>query len=410
MTTWAAALALAFVGGLFVIAGWGEHSTGKKFIQRHGKIIYSLALAVYCTSWTYYGAVGTAVTEGWDYIPIYLGPILIFLFAQPFLRKLLHIVNKHNITSIADFIAARYGKRRHLAVVVTLLCLMVAIPYIALQLKAVSNSYQVLQELNPGARIRDSWYQEGAFSIAIAMTFFAILFGTRNVQLTKKSDGVILAIAFESIVKLLVLIILASAVYISFLGNGEPVWSRFYSHSSALYSSPPDSGWVPLVTKTLLSMAAIFLLPRQFHVAFTANVTNDHIGSSRYWFTLYLLLVTLVVIPIAVAGMTLFPELHSEADSFVLRIPAASDWDFLTLLVFIGGFSAATSMIIIATIALSNMLSNDIVLSMLLRRRGGTTNHFDYRRILLPIRRITIVSVMLLSWLYYVAFARDYDL
>jgi Na+/proline symporter/signal transduction histidine kinase len=411
MTTWAAAaLALAFIGGLFAVASWGEQKAGKKFIQRHGRVIYSLALAVYCTSWTYYGAVGTAVTEGWDYIPIYLGPILIFLFAQPFLQKLLSLTKKHNITSIADFIAARYGKRRHLALLVTLLCLMVVIPYIALQLKAVSNSYQVLQELNWETNTIPPWLDDAALPIAIAMAFFAILFGTQNVNLTKRSDGVILAVAFESLVKLLVLIILAGAVYVVFLRQSGPVWSQFYEHAAGLYSSSPEVGWVALTTKTLLSMAAIFLLPRQFHVAFTANAKADHLGASRYWFTLYLLLVTLVAIPIAVAGMNLFPEMHSEADSFVLRIPASSDWDVLTLLVFIGGFSAATSMIIIATLALSTMLSNDVVMFMLLRRNRGNTENIDYRRIILPIRRLTVITVMLLSWIYYVIFARDYDL
>jgi Na+/proline symporter/signal transduction histidine kinase len=411
MTTWtAAALALVFVGGLFAIASWGEHPAGKQFTKRHSKIIYSLALAVYCTSWTYYGAVGTAVTEGWDYIPIYLGPILIFLFAQPFLRKLLHIVQKHNVTSVAEFIAARYGKRRHLALVVALLCLMVAVPYIALQLKAVSNSYQVLQELNRESAAPPPWFDDGALPIAIAMAFFAILFGTRNVQLTKQSDGVILAVAFESIVKLFVLIILAGSVYLVFLRETGSVWGQFYEHAAGLYTNSPDSGWVALTTKTLLSMTAIFLLPRQFHVAFTANASPAHLRASRHWFTIYLLLVTLVAIPIAVAGMNMFPTMHSEADSFVLRIPAASGWDLTTLLVFIGGFSAATSMIIIATLALSTMLSNDIVMSILLRSGKRTTENFDYRKLLLPIRRITILMVMFLSWLYYVFFARDYDL
>jgi len=411
MTTWAAAVtALTFVGGLFVIASWGERPAGNRFIHRHGKIIYSLALAVYCTSWTYYGAVGTAVTEGWDYIPIYLGPALIFLFAQPFLRKLLHIVNKHNITSIADFIAARYGKRRNLALVVTLLCMLVVVPYIALQLKAASNSYKVLRELNAVNSVWHPWLEDSALPIAIAMAFFSLLFGTRNVQLTKQNNGIILAVAFESIVKILVLVILSSTIYFVFLRETGSVWALFYEHAAELYQSSPDSGWAPLVTKTLLSMAAIFLLPRQFHVAFTANTSSEQLGASRYLFTFYLFLVTVVVIPIAVAGITLFPELHSEADSLVLLIPAKSNWDLLTIFVFIGGFSASTSMIIIATIALSNMVSNDIVLPILLDRRKGTANDLDYRRLLLPIRRFTTLSVMLLSWLYYVIFARDYDL
>jgi Na+/proline symporter len=236
MATWIVALlALAFIGALFFVASWGERHSGKLFIQNHSKIIYSLALAVYCTSWTYYGAVGTAVTEGWDYIPIYLGPILIFVFGQKFLHKLLNIVQKHKITSIADFIAARYGKRRHLALVVAILCLMVAVPYIALQLKAVTNSYLVLRQLNREPVPDSFWLGDGALPIALAMAFFAIIFGTRNIQLTKQNDGVILAVAFESIVKLCILVLLAVVVYFGVLNANGTTWSTFYNHASNLY-------------------------------------------------------------------------------------------------------------------------------------------------------------------------------
>lgn len=411
MPTWIVALlALAFVGALFLVASWGERHSGKLFIQNHSKIIYSLALAIYCTSWTYYGAVGTAVTEGWDYIPIYLGPVLVFVFAQPFLKKLLSVIQKHKITSIADFIAARYGKRRHLALVVALLCLMVAVPYIALQLKAVTNSYLVLRQLNREQVPVASWLDDGALPIALAMAFFAIIFGTRNVQLTKQNDGVILAVAFESFVKLFVLMLLAVVVYIGVLRADGGAWNMFYEHASSLYVQSENAGWVGLITKTVLSMAAIFMLPRQFYVTFVANASLQNLRSSRIWFTLYLVVVTLVVIPISVSGMMLFPNQHSEADSFVLMIPAASNWDFITLLVFIGGFSAATSMIIVATLALSTMLSNDVVLSLLLQGRKSQADSVDYRKIILPIRRLTIITVMLLSWLYYIVFARNYDL
>ncbi|MEE2025697.1 PAS domain-containing hybrid sensor histidine kinase/response regulator [Alkalimonas mucilaginosa] len=410
MAAWTVAiLALLYVGGLFWIANWGERHADDRLIRKYGGFIYSLALAVYCTSWTYYGAVGTAVTQGWDYIPIYLGPILLFVFAQPFLFKLLYVAKKHNVTSIADFISSRYGKRRNIALVVALICLVVVVPYISLQLKAVASSYQVLlgQDFSVGTV---AWYQDSALLSAVAMAFFAILFGTRKVHLTEQNRGVMVAIAFESVVKLFALLLLAGVVYVFFLDTDRSALQHFVSHANAQQQQNAGTGWVGFLTKTLLATAAVFLLPRQFHVAFVENVSNQHLRHARRWFSGYLLMVTLVVIPIAVAGMLMFPDSWQQADSFVLLIPASNGWDTLSALVFIGGFSAATSMIIIATLALSTMISNDVVLPGLLRRAKRQGMQHDYSLLLLLVRRSMIVLVMGLSWLYYVFFARNYDL
>lgn len=409
LSAWIVALlALLYVGVLFFIANWGERHAGDQLLRKYGGLLYSLALAVYCTSWTYYGAVGTAVTQGWDYIPIYLGPILVFLLAQPFLFKLLYVAKKQNVASITDFISARYGKRKNIALVTALLCLVVVIPYIALQLKAVASSYQVLLGHDLSDRSLP-WWQDTAWFSAIAMTVFAILFGTRKVQLTEQNRGVMVAIAFESVVKLFALLCLALMVY-CFILPSDMGLTQFVEHASHQQNTTQDNSWLSFAIKTMLAMSAIFLLPRQFHVAFVENVDHKHLGYAKRWYSSYLLLVTLVVIPIALAGMYLFPGQQQLADSFVLLIPEKSGWHTLSVLVFIGGFSAATSMIIISTLALSTMISNDVVMPAILRRPGHGQLMKDYSGLILLVRRTMIIAVMLLSYGYYALFARNYEL
>jgi Na+/proline symporter/signal transduction histidine kinase len=410
VTAWTVALlALLYVGGLFWIANWGERHADDRLIRKYGGLIYSLALAVYCTSWTYYGAVGTAVTRGWDYIPIYLGPILLFIFGQPFLFKLLYVSKKQNVTSIADFISARYGKRKNIAMLVAIICLIVVVPYIALQLKAVASSYQVLLG-GDFSDTSDHWYQDSALLSAIAMAFFAILFGTRKLHLTEQNRGVMVAIAFESVVKLFALLTLAIAVYVFILDKEQNMLRAFAAHATNLQTQYSTSGIVEFTTKTILAMAAVFLLPRQFHVAFVENVSHHHLRHARRWFSGYLLLVTVVVVPIAVTGMQMFPTMLQQADSFVLLIPAQSGWNSLSAMVFIGGFSAATSMIIISTLALSTMISNDVVMPSLLQTNSRKGMPHDYSMLILLVRRAMILLVMGLSYVYYLIFARDYEL
>lgn len=410
MAAWIVALlALLYVGVLFWIANWGERHADDKIIRKYGGLIYSLALSVYCTSWTYYGAVGTAVTRGWDYIPIYLGPILVFIFGQPFLFKMLYVTKKQNVTSIADFISARYGKRKNIAMLAAIICLVVVVPYIALQLKAVASSFQVLLGRD-FAEDEIMWWHDSALLSAVAMAFFAILFGTRKVHLTEENRGVMMAIAFESVVKLFALLTLAIAAYVFLFDREQTVLRIFAEHASNQQSQLSTSGVVDFLIKTMLAMTAIFLLPRQFHVAFVGNVSHHHLRHARRWFSGYLLLVTVVVIPIAVVGMQLFPTMLHRADNFVLLIPALSGWDVLSVLVFIGGFSAATSMIIIATLALSTMISNDVVMPGLLHSSKRQGMQHDYSLLLLVVRRTMILVVMTLSYLYYSMFARNYEL
>ncbi|MCC2639031.1 MAG: response regulator [Moraxellaceae bacterium] len=403
MSAWViAVLVLLYVGLIFAVASWGERPGNDRLIRRHGGVVLSLALAVYCTSWTYYGAVGSAVRHGWDYLPIYLGPILVFVFAQPFLRKLAFVARKENVTSIAHFISARYGKRRNIARLAALTCLVVVVPYIALQLKAVSDSYQVLV----GAGGAPGWWPDSALLSAVAMTVFAILFGTRKLQLTEQRRGLLLAIAFESAVKLFALLLLAGVAMVFLLDREHSVLALFAQNAHAQRSLAGPGGLVEFITKTGLAMAAIFLLPRQFHIAFIENDAAANLRQARVGFTLYLLLVSLVVIPVAVTGMQLFPGQFAAADSFVLRIPAESGWPVLSVLVFLGGFSAATSMIIVSTLALSTMLSNEVVMPRLLAVRSEA----DYSGLILRVRRSMIVLVMALAYFYYRGFARNYEL
>lgn len=408
MAAWIiAVLALLYVGGLFYIANWAEQYRSEPFLRKYGGVIYSLALAVYCTSWTYYGAVGSAISSGWDYLPIYLGPLLVFLFAQPMLRKLLHVAKKHNVTSITDFISARYGKRHAIAAMTALLCLVVVVPYIALQLKAVSASYQVL--LGRSEDTLQLWWQDTALLSALAMTLFAILFGTRKVHLTEQNRGVMVAIAFESVIKLGALLTLAIAVCWFVLDRPWQVLTDFHQYAQTQSVHEPES-WLAFLTKTLLAMAAIFLLPRQFHVTFVENTSAAHLIQAKRWFGSYLVLVTVVVLPIALAGLQLFPQQLQQADSFVLLLPASQGWESISALVFIGGFSAATSMIIIATLALSTMISNDVVMPTLLNTDPNQQLSRDYSPLILRVRRLMIILVMALSYGYYTLFARNYEL
>ncbi len=408
MAAWiVAVLALLYVGGLFLIANWAERHASEQLLRKYGGLIYSLALAVYCTSWTYYGAVGSAISSGWDYVPIYLGPLLVFVFGQRVLRKLLFVAKKHNVTSITDFISARYGKRHAIAAMTTLLCLVVVVPYIALQLKAVAASYQVL--LGQPENTKAAWWLDSALLSALAMTVFAILFGTRKVHLTEQNRGVMVAIAFESVIKLAALLTLALAVSWFVLERPWNILSDFTQYAATRSSTEPFS-LLAFFTKTVLAMAAIFLLPRQFHVTFVENVAPNHLKQAKRWFSGYLVLVTIVVLPIALAGYQLFPQQLAHADSFVLLLPASQGWESVSALVFIGGFSAATSMIIIATLALSTMISNDVVMPTLLRVSPHEQLAGDYSPLILRVRRLMIVVVMALSYGYYSLFARNYEL
>lgn len=401
---------LAYISVLFAIAHYGDKRVQQHRAIPHRALIYSLSLAIYCTSWTYYGAVGSAATNGWEFFAIYLGPIVMIVFGFHFFKKLAVICIEHNITTIADFVASRYGKAQSLAVLVTLIAILGTLPYIALQLKAVASSYEVLASHSvinsQPERVASIWSDTGLI-VAIVMALFSILFGTRYVNASEHHEGIILAIAFESVIKLLALIVVCVfAVYSVF--NGPDELSRQAAklpQISGLLLMPSlqkDLFQTTFISHMVLAMTAIFCLPRQFHVAFVEVGNTDNMKSVRWVFPAYLAVTSLVVVPITLAGSLLFEGQNVNPDMFVLTIPMAAGNDALALLAFIGGFSAATGMVIVAVIALSTMVCNDIVMPVLfkisffkLRARRDVTG------ILLTIRRLAIVLILFLSYTYY---------
>ncbi len=405
--------ALAYIGALFGIAYYSDFRVKTGRPLPHRALIFSLSLAVYCTSWTYYGAVGKASSDGWSYLSIYIGPIITFVFGYPFLRRVTTICKEHNITTIADFISSRYGKSQLLAVLVALIAIMGTLPYIALQLKAVALSYQVVtSEIASQRQIVPAffWGENGldtGLVVALLMAVFSILFGTRYVNASEHHEGIIVAIAFESIVKLLALIAVALFAVYSIHGD----WGAFIQSANQspelinLWRNPSLSDHLfnaGFITPTILAMMAIFLLPRQFHVTFVESTDREHLKTARWLFPLYLLITCLVIIPITITGSMLFQGLPINPDMFVLTLPMSEGSNLLTLAAFIGGFSAATSMVIIAVITLSTMVCNDIVMPWLFKiNKLNLKEKSDLTGLLLGIRRCAILAILLLGYAYY---------
>ena len=419
---------LIYIGILFAIAYYGDSGSYAKKLRPYRGIIYSLSLAIYCTSWTYYGAVGSAATNGWRYIAIYLGPMLLIFFGYRFLKKVATICSEQNITSIADFISSRYGKSSQLAVLVTLIAITGTLPYIALQLKAIASSYDVLTGLPPGAmtgglaqtstmlsvhgvNTSSSFWNDTGLIVALVMAVFSILFGTRYVHASEHHEGLILAIAFESIVKLFALTLVALLALTVLVDAPTSQWDRFASDPQAAklltHSLGADMLTLTFLSHTVLALAAIFCLPRQFHVSFVEVTHPGDMRKARWVFPLYLLLTTLVVIPITLAGSMVNTRTGMNVaaivpDMFVLTLPIIEGSGVLTLLAFIGGFSAATGMIIVAVITLSTMVCNDIVMPLLFRVRSlKLRQKDDLTQLLLLIRRVSIVLILILSYFYY---------
>lgn len=394
------AVSLAYIAVLFAIAWRGDRRAKRQGPSRRRPVIYSLALAIYCTSWTFYGAVGEAATSGWSFASIFVGPVLTFLLFWPVLAKMIRVAKHQNVTSIADFIASRYGKTQSLAAFASLVALIGTLPYIALQLKAVSTSFQVLTEASDLTRA--PLFADTGFYVAVVMALFAILFGTRHTDATEHHEGLIQAIAFESLVKLGAFLVLGAYVtWGMFDGLGSLLAQADAQLELQRQLAEQDFGrsfWA----QTLLAMLAIFCLPRQFHVAVVENTHRDDAAKARWLFPLYLVAIGFFVLPLAAAGLTLFGENPAvRPDSYVLALPMAADSTWLTLLTFIGGFSAATGMVIVAAVAVSIMISNEIVIPALFRLRWFDTKARDYGRLVLRARRLTILVILALAYGFY---------
>ena len=392
-------VALAYVLLLFLVAFFGDR-LHRRGVYVPTPVVYSLALGVYCTSWTFFGAVGRAASQGWDYLAIYVGPIIVFLLLTRLPARIVAISKQQSITSVADFLASRYGKAQGIAALASVMALVTVLPYIALQLKAIAGSYGLVTG-GAGMDTVPRFPEDMGLLAALVLAVFTILFGTRQVDSTESHRGMVLAVAFESAVKLVAFMAVGLWVlYGLFDGPGDLIEaSRANERVRQLYSTATiDHGFLVL---TVISMLAILCLPRQFHVAVVENTGPRDLALARWAFPAYLGLFTLFVVPIAAAGIVTQGS-GVNADNFVLSLPMASGQEGLALLAFLGGFSASAGMVIVATIACSTMLCNEIVMPALVKWRGGEVSaRPDLGRLLLRIRRVLIVGILALAWLVY---------
>ncbi|WP_289032818.1 PAS domain-containing hybrid sensor histidine kinase/response regulator [uncultured Roseibium sp.] len=399
--------AVGYILLLFAIASYGDRMPRRFVPGRRGRpFIYALSLSVYCTSWTFYGSVGGASRTGMEFLTIYIGPMLVFALGYPILRRIIRVAKTERITSIADFIGARYGKSQSVAAVATIIAVIGIIPYIALQLKAVSQSITTMigPLMPPGGSSYFPVFDDITLLIAIGMAIFTWLFGTRHIDATEHQEGLMLAIAAEAIVKLVAFLAVGFWVTYS-LYDGPFDLVRAISGApevAEVFEQPLNQGnWLVM---TVLSTFAVILLPRQFHVTVTENNSEAELRRAVWLFPLYLILINLFVVPIAAAGLLRFGE-DINPDTFVLALPIDAGQHWLALFAFIGGLSAATAMVIVATVALAIMISNDIVVPLILRRRSEdeiiAVSGKDMSRLLLNVRRTAIFAILLLAYAYY---------
>ena len=382
----------AYVGVLFAVAYFGDQRETAPRARWMRPAVYSLALAVYCSSWTFYGAVGTAARTGLGFLPIYLGPLLMLAFGWRILERLVLISGEARIVSIADFLSSRYGRAPGLAALVAAVALTAAVPYVALQFKAVAMSVEVLADVRGDAGM----LSDPAFYVAMMLAAFAILFGTRQIDATEHHHGMVLAIALESLVKLLAFVGIGLFALAHLPGTGSLV-ERMVQAAPVVTAQGLPAGFV---AQTLLAFTAIVCLPRQFHVAVVECQDPADLRSARWLFGGYLVLISLLVVPITLAGQSLLAGTGASPDTYVLALPLALQHETLALIVYIGGFSAATGMVIVASVALSTMVSNDLIMPLLLRG-GALRESQGIDKQVLWVRRITIFVLAMMAYGYH---------
>ena len=395
---------------LFAVAAHGDRRARQGRSVIGNAWVYALSFAVYCTAWTYFGSVGRAASGGVWFLPIYLGPTLAMVLAWMVVRKMIRIARSHRITSIADFIGSRYGKSRLLAALVTLITVVGIVPYMALQLKAVAGGYALLTTPIGGSiAARSTWWQDGTLYFALALAGFTIVFGARHLDTTERHEGMVAAIAFESVVKLVAFLAVGAFVTWGLYDGLGDIFERAAAvpelRSLLTLGQGKPFAYEQWFALTLLSMLSVIFLPRQFQVMVVENVDERHLRRAAWVFPLYLLLINLFVLPIALGGLLYFGPGRMDPEGYVLSLPLSQGQHALALLVFIGGLSAATGMVIVEAIAVSTMVCNDLVMPLVLGRRSrradGSIATGDLTRLLLGIRRGAIVGLLLLGYLYY---------
>ncbi|MBN8677102.1 MAG: GHKL domain-containing protein [Chitinophagales bacterium] len=407
---------LAYISLLFLIAWWvDKRATELRPGIVSSPYVYALSLAVYCTAWTFFGSVGRATTGGLSFLGVYLGPTLLAPLWFMLLRKIILISKNQRITSIADFISARYGKSTNIGVMVTLIAVLGIVPYISIQLKAVTFGINTLTHFGEAAPApKPHFWQDAAFWVTLAMALFTVVFGTRKLDPNERHEGLVAAIAFESIVKLIAFIMVGVFVTFGLYNGFDDLFGKaLQQEQTARMFTFSGSGITPFSWNMLmlLSLFAIILLPRQFHISVVENTHPRQITKAMWVFPLYLLLINIFVLPVAMAGKMAFGD-TIHPDTYVLSIPLSQGANWLALIAFIGGFSAATSMIVVEATALSIMFSNHVVVPLLIKTRlfGQGKDMVDGASRLLDIRRICIMLMLFLAYLYQKSVGSTYDL
>ncbi len=393
--------AIVYICFLFFVAYYTDKKKGLPFVVNTYSVSYALSLAVYCTAWTYFGSVGKSVKSGMGFLTVYLGPTILAPIWVMVLRKMIYISKNQRITSIADFISSRYGKSTFLAVLVTLMSIIGIVPYISLQLKAITDSLKIIA-LSTNAEKTENFNLSMAFYVSIVLATFTIMFAARKPEPNERHEGLVVAVAFESIVKLVAFVAVGIFVTYGLYDGFADLFQKASQNAetakivnNVIGSSPAE--WLTLL---ILSMCAILLLPRQFHMAVVENSDPQQVKNASWQLPLYMLIINIFVLPIALAGMMMFST-STSPDSYVLMFPLKNHNWFLSILVFIGGFSAAASMVIVETAALSIMISNHLILRPLLtffaRKDNQDANISTW---VLAIRRVSILLIIFLSFIY----------
>lgn len=407
-------ITLCYLLLLYIIGYISEKIYLKRPHYLSNPYIYSLTLAVYCTTWTYYGSVGRAATNGVEFLSIYIGPTLIIFTWWFFLRKIVRISENHNITSITDFISFRYGKSRRLGILVTFLCIIGVIPYISLQLKAINETMVILSYNTPDISIRPSVFKDISLYVSIIIGVFGAFFGTRHFGDHRKHPSLVGVIAFESIIKLVLFLIAGYYItYFLYDGFGDLLNRILNSNDYIIKSRLEDLfllnnsnvasyEWLAMIT---MSMFAVMFLPRQFHMAVVENMDEKHILKSMYLFPLYMLIINIFVIPIAFAGLLTFKG-QGSPDYYSLGVLLESKSYLLALLVFLGGLSAATGMIIVTSVSLANMFINNFLLPIIIRY----VIKVNIGLVVPNLKRITTIFVVLLGYLYFISVGSYFSL
>ncbi|MEO5760269.1 MAG: PAS-domain containing protein [Mesorhizobium sp.] len=396
-------IAIAYVTLLFAIASLGDRRSTISGLSRARPFIYALSLAIYCTSWTFFGSVGLSSERGLEFLGIYIGPVLVFVFGFPLLNRIVKLAKTEKITSVADFLGARYGKSFTVAAIATLIATIGAVPYIALQLKAISGSVSLMVEHYTGSPPSfDPFVSDISLVVAMLLALFAVLFGTRHADATEHQDGLVLAVAVETVVKLAAFLAIGLMVTFLIFGGPGDMFDKLAENTQVRQAMGYNTSLATWLVLTCLSGFAIIMLPRQFYVTIVENRSEAELRTATWVFPLYLVAINLFVLPIAFAGLSLVGT-RTSSDLYVLALPLFGGHDVLAMAAFIGGLSAATAMVIVESVALSIMISNDLIIPLFVRRllKTTTSENEDWSTLILNVRRASIFIMLFIAFLYY---------